>query len=206
MKSDFAMDFITKHAIFAKPLSFALLSTYIIANNKLPHMNTVYIGLGSNKNNPPAQIKQALTRLRKHPDIHLCACSRWYQSRAITLDDIPQDDYINAVAKLTTQLEPIALLRVLQDIEQQQGRQRLKKWGSRTLDLDILLYNAQVIQTRELIIPHPLLNQRAFVLYPLADIQPDLHIPGQGVLQDLLTQVDSNGLQVIKTNAAINHQ
>ena len=112
----------------------------------------------------------------------------------------PQDqpDYINAVAALTTSLSPLELLKALQDIEQNQGRERQgQRWGPRTLDLDILLFGQQIIKQSHLEIPHYGMKQREFVLYPLAEIAPDLIFPSGGSLQDLLTQCPLNGLKKV---------
>jgi 2-amino-4-hydroxy-6-hydroxymethyldihydropteridine diphosphokinase len=105
-----------------------------------------------------------------------------------------QPDYINAVAAIDTELSPHALLDALQDIEQAHGRVRKgERWGPRTLDLDVLLYGEQVIDDQRLIIPHPGIAERAFVLYPLYEITgEDFNIPGHGPLQALLTRVTTD--------------
>jgi len=111
----------------------------------------------------------------------------------------PQDqpDYVNAVMSITTSLTPLALLDILQSIEQQQGRVRgAERWGPRTLDLDLLLYAEQVINLPRLKIPHPGLHERSFVLYPLFEIAPSLVIPGRGALATLLQHCE-NDLDVI---------
>ena len=110
----------------------------------------------------------------------------------------PQDqpDYVNAVAALDTTLEAEALLDALQQIEQLHGRQRkAERWGPRTLDLDILLYNNTVINSPRLTVPHYGMRQREFVLYPLYEIAPQLQLPDGTVLSSLLAQVPLNGLQ-----------
>jgi len=105
-----------------------------------------------------------------------------------------QPDYINAVARLETWLEPHDLLRALQAIEQQHGRVRQLRWGARTLDLDLLLYGDAIIDRPELKVPHPGLHQRPFVLYPLQDIDPALMIPGMGRLSDITRACLPEGL------------
>ncbi len=109
----------------------------------------------------------------------------------------PQDqpDYINAVAVLSTTLDPHRLLAELQAIEQRHNRVRKRRWGERTLDLDLLLYGDFQIVTAALTVPHPGLHERAFVLYPLAEIAPDVIIPGQGRAVDLAIRCSPLGLQ-----------
>jgi len=108
----------------------------------------------------------------------------------------PQDqpDYVNAVARLETWLEPHDLLRALWVIEQRHGRVRQLKWGARTLDLDLLLYGDEIIDSPELKVPHPGLQQRPFVLYPLQDIAPGLMVPRVGKLSDLTRACQPGGL------------
>ncbi len=143
-------------------------------------MITAYIGLGSNLDDPLNQIEQAALELAALPGCQLLALSPRYRSAPMGPADQP--DYINAVAALATQLEPLALLDALQAIEQQHGRQRLLRWGARTLDLDLLLYGEQTIDHPRLMVPHPGMLERAFVLVPLADIAAQLVLAdGQNV-------------------------
>jgi len=146
-------------------------------------MNLAYIGLGSNLENPLAQIQQALLALQALPETQLLTHSSYYQS--VPLGPANQPDYINAVAHITTALSPIDLLSALQMIENKQGRVRNgQRWGPRTLDLDILLYNDYCCQTPRLTLPHPGLYERAFVLYPLYECNPALILPnGQSLHQ-----------------------
>ncbi len=148
-------------------------------------MVLAYIGLGSNLEEPLAQIKRAFDELGNLPHTRLTARSALYQSRAIGPQ---QPDYVNAVARLETGLTSLDLLDALQAIEQVHRRVRLQHWGPRTLDLDLLLYGAETIQHPRLVVPHPYLTQRAFVLYPLADIDPNLQLPDGQSLQALLQQ------------------
>jgi 2-amino-4-hydroxy-6-hydroxymethyldihydropteridine diphosphokinase len=102
-----------------------------------------------------------------------------------------QPDYINAVVAIDTLLEPVVLLHELQKIENQQGRVRTnERWGPRTIDLDILVYDDRKINTDELTVPHLGIHERAFVLYPLQEIAPELDIPGLGSLRELIAQYD----------------
>jgi 2-amino-4-hydroxy-6-hydroxymethyldihydropteridine diphosphokinase len=126
------------------------------------------LGLGSNLRSPERQIRQALRALRQIPRSSLLKHSTLYFNKAIGLRAQPQ--FCNAVALLATTLPPLELLHHCQKIEHQQGRVRKKRWGARTLDIDILLYGDYQCQTPTLIIPHPLLTQRDFVLIPLREL------------------------------------
>ena len=153
-----------------------------------------YIGLGANLAQPLAQLQQAVAALRLLPASQLITVSSFYGSKPMGPQDQP--DYVNAVAALDTELPAETLLDALQLIEQQQGRQRKdERWGPRTLDLDILLYGDDIINSERLTVPHYGLKQREFVLYPLAEIAPNLSLPDGTVLSSLLAQVPLNGLQ-----------
>lgn len=154
-----------------------------------------YIALGSNLQQPEKQILQAIQSIKQHSDLKLLKVSSLYQSKAMTLPGTTsQADYINAVLLLETDLAAADLLALLQQIESQQGRIRTEKWSARTLDLDILLYADRIIITDNLIIPHPLMCERNFVLYPLSEISPQLTIPGKGALAPLLNALTWDGL------------
>ena len=137
---------------------------------------SVFVGLGSNLAQPQTQISQAITEMAQLNDTSLLKQSSLYRSTA--LGSKPQPDYLNAVVELATALNPHALLKALQAIEAQHGRIRKQRWEPRPLDLDILLYGNQLISTETLIVPHAEMTKRHFVLYPLAEIAPDLVIPG----------------------------
>jgi 2-amino-4-hydroxy-6-hydroxymethyldihydropteridine diphosphokinase len=149
-----------------------------------------YIGLGSNLNNPKEQIKNALIALNSQEDIEVIGLSSLYQSKPV--DNSNQPDYLNAVAKVNTHLTALELLRVCQHIEEKQHRVREKKWGARTIDLDIIVYGMQVIASPELIVPHKEMMNRAFVLAPLAEVEPELKVPILGDIQMLLQEVDTS--------------
>jgi 2-amino-4-hydroxy-6-hydroxymethyldihydropteridine diphosphokinase len=143
-------------------------------------MTLTYIALGSNLEQPLLQVTQAITALKTLGNLQ--AQSPWYRSQAIGPADQP--DYINGVVALETELSPHELLKQLQAIEQKQGRVRDIRWGARTLDLDILLYGEQIIESADLQIPHPRMKERAFVIFPLSDIAPQLQLPcGENVMQ-----------------------
>ncbi len=154
----------------------------------------VYIGLGSNLDNPTSHIEKARQAVASLDGAQENGFSSLYSSPPMGPQDQP--DYINAVMCIKTDLTPHELLKQLQAIENRQGRVRLQRWGARTLDLDILLYGNDSISTEDLIIPHIGLAERAFVLYPLQEMAGDeLSVPGLGVLGDLLKKCPKNGLK-----------
>lgn len=134
----------------------------------------VFIGLGSNLADPRSQVLTAYAAMDRLPRTRCLELSPLYQSRAI---GPVQPDYINAVARIATELAPLELLDSLQEIERQQHRVRLERWGPRTIDLDILLIDNLQLNHERLTLPHPLMNQRSFVLVPLHDLAPDLQLP-----------------------------
>jgi 2-amino-4-hydroxy-6-hydroxymethyldihydropteridine diphosphokinase len=148
----------------------------------------VFIGLGSNIGDSATIIAQALNALDNISQSNLRGRSSLYRSTA--LGDIPQDDYINAVARIDTSLEPMALLLELQAIEQAYYRQRDQghRWAPRTLDLDIILFGNRNIADSHLTVPHPGLAERRFVLEPMFEIDGDRFIPGHGSLSYLIDQ------------------
>lgn len=147
----------------------------------------VYIGLGSNLNDPPAQLREALRHLQQQPDLRLLKQSSIY--RSAPLGSLDQPDYCNAVAEIETALPAPDVLALLLRLEQTMGRQRSgARWQSRTIDLDLLLYGDQRIALDGLTVPHPELHKRNFVLRPLAEIAPGLQIPGHGGVKDLAEQ------------------
>jgi 2-amino-4-hydroxy-6-hydroxymethyldihydropteridine diphosphokinase len=159
-------------------------------------MAEVFIGLGSNMDGPHDQLDRALESLSTSADIELVAVSDRYQTPPIGPS---QPDYINAVAQLRTSLPPEALLDKLQSIEQQQDRVRTVRWGPRTVDLDILLYDNMLCDTERLTIPHPRMAERAFVLLPLADINRDLPLPNGKTVGQLLANCSVQG--IVKSTA-----
>lgn len=150
--------------------------------------NTAYIGIGSNLEQPVEQVLRARRALAGLPRTRLVGFSPLYRNPAVGPGEQP--DYVNAVAAIETKLEPRALLEALQAIEAAQGRVRNGvRWQPRTLDLDVLLYAERVIREEGLTVPHPHIQERAFVLRPLADLAPELVIPGLGPVTRLLAQV-----------------
>jgi 2-amino-4-hydroxy-6-hydroxymethyldihydropteridine diphosphokinase len=144
----------------------------------------VYLGLGSNLQQPQQQVQRALTALHNPPLISLQQASSLYHSKPLGPQNQP--DFINAVAECVTELTPFELLDYCQTIEQQQQRVRYQHWGPRTIDIDILLYGQLTLRSLELILPHPQMYQRDFVLIPLAEIAPDLLLPDGRCIKDLV--------------------
>lgn len=158
-------------------------------------MMKVYIGLGSNLNDPQSQLKKAIISLEMVPSTIVVRTSSFYKSKPVGPQDQP--DYINAVVELDTELSAQVLMDYLRGIENRQGRVREQKWGPRTLDLDILLYGDEIIHGDNLDIPHVEMHKRGFVLVPLYEISPDCMIPGMGSVQTLLQQVNTDDLMVV---------
>jgi 2-amino-4-hydroxy-6-hydroxymethyldihydropteridine diphosphokinase len=156
-----------------------------------------YLGLGSNLDQPLAQLSAALTRIDKHPAMTLMASSRYYGSKAIGPGEQP--DFVNAVVKIETALSSLQLLNDVQAIENLQGRKRNVRWGPRTLDIDILLYAEQVVDEPRLQIPHPRIAQRAFVLAPLQEIAPGLTLPNGTSLPRLLDYVSTDDVWLLQS-------
>lgn len=157
----------------------------------------VYIGLGSNLNDPVRQLSVGLERLAALPKTRVVLTSQLVRNPA--WGKTGQADFVNAVAGLLTMLSPLCLLDALQEIELLHGRERgVDRWGPRTLDLDILVYADRVIDSDRLTVPHPYLGQRNFVLGPLLEIAPNLHVPGVGEVAQLATQIDLKALEVVQ--------
>lgn len=154
-----------------------------------------YVGLGSNLDQPDAQLRAALSALAEIPRTRVCRASRLY--RTPPWGRLDQPEFVNAVAELETTLTPMELLHALQTIERGAGRERIERWGPRVLDLDLLLHGDAQIDVPGLHLPHPHLHERAFVLLPLAELAPDGIVPGQGRVADLLTAVDCRGIEAL---------
>lgn len=157
-------------------------------------MSKVFIGLGSNLEKPKEQIQTALKELNKIKQTSLIRHSQFYSSRPLAGINAP--DFINAVAEIKTNLNPFDLLFELKELEKSHNRQPSFYWGPRTLDLDILLYENLILESQNLTIPHKELQNRDFVLVPLASLEPDLEIQNLGKIRDLLKKVPSNGLKI----------
>ncbi len=154
-----------------------------------------YVGIGSNLDDPPEQVRRGLAALRGLPDTQLVLVSPLYWNPP--MGGLSQPDYVNAVAALLTALGPRELLDALLSIEQASGRDRAAagRWGPRILDLDLLVHGRARLAEPGLTVPHPGIAMRNFVLFPLNDIAPDLEIPGLGRVAGLLAGVSGEGLR-----------
>jgi 2-amino-4-hydroxy-6-hydroxymethyldihydropteridine diphosphokinase len=155
-----------------------------------------WVGIGANLGDARANVLDALDRLARLPGLRLLRASSLYRSAPI---DSSGDDYVNAVAEVDTGLGAHALLRALHAIEQAHGRERPYRNAPRTLDLDLLLYGDEVIaDAPTVIVPHPRMHERAFVLAPLAELAPGLQIPGRGRVAELLPGVADQGIERLR--------
>ena len=162
------------------------------------HWVTCYLGLGSNLTNelgsPIMHLQQAVEGLRQHEHVRNLCVSSFYASAPMGPQDQP--DFINAVVRIETSLTPIALLDVCQALEQSAKRARLRHWGERSLDVDLLLYGQATIDEPRLTVPHAGLTERNFVLIPLKELAPDILIAGRPI-QDYPQASDWTGLKVL---------
>lgn len=146
------------------------------------------IALGSNLGDSLATLEAAIETLRQTPGITVAGKSSWYQTKAL---GPPQPDYFNGAAILQVEMIPQLLLSILLKIENNFGRVRKEHWGARSLDLDLLLYDDLILDTPTLQIPHPRMQERAFVLVPLSEIAPDWVEPTSGrMVKQLVKDVD----------------
>lgn len=156
---------------------------------------SVFLGLGSNLQQPADQVQAAITELAKLPGTKISGISPFYLTKPVGYSDQP--DFINAVVRVDTELSAYDLLTHCQAIENDFGRIRTElKNGPRALDIDILLYDDLISTDEKLILPHPRMTARAFVLYPLADIDPDLIFPDGASLEELLTNTPMTGIEL----------
>jgi len=155
-----------------------------------------YIGVGSNLADPRTQVLTAFARLAQLPRTRRVAVSPLYRSRP--LGPMAQPDFVNAVAGLLTQLEAPVLVEELRALERALGRPaQHERWGPRVIDLDLLSYHCERRAEAALTLPHPGIVERNFVLYPLADIAPDLELPGLGRVAELRERLTSEGLTLL---------
>lgn len=155
-------------------------------------MHKVYIGLGSNLNQPLEQLNKAVQTLSQLSELNNLVVSTFYQSKPVGPQDQP--DFVNAVASFLTNLSPLDVLNTLQNIEQDHNRVRERHWGPRTLDLDLLLYDNEQINLPRLTVPHPLMLERGFVIKPLADLAPDLQLSNGATVSQHLDKLDTSDL------------
>jgi 2-amino-4-hydroxy-6-hydroxymethyldihydropteridine diphosphokinase len=150
-----------------------------------------YVGIGANLGDAQGNVREAISRLGKLPATHIVRHSASYRTAPI---DSSGPDYINAVACLDTALGPHELLAAMQAIELDHGRERPYRNAPRTLDLDLLLYGDQIIDTPDLAVPHERMLERAFVLEPLLEIAPDIEVPGRGPARNFLASVSGQAI------------
>lgn len=162
-------------------------------------LHIAYIGLGSNLGDSAETVVSAMRELRQLPESEWIAGSSLWGSKPLA--NRVQPDYVNAVCSLKTTLSPLALLDAMQSIENYFGRTRGSHWAARTLDLDLLLFDDLVLETERLVIPHPGLSLREFVLLPLLELEPNMCVPGLGKLADLLSQCESLGIRKLASRA-----
>lgn len=158
-------------------------------------MTVAIIALGSNLNNPIQQIQDAIKKIIALPQIHSLKLSSLYQTTPIGYVDQP--DFINAVARIETHYSAPELLARLQEIEQLFGRERSFRNAPRTLDLDIIDYNNEIWYSHHLTLPHPQAHKRAFVIYPLAEIEPDYILSTHGTAQNIAKLLNHEGIKII---------
>jgi 2-amino-4-hydroxy-6-hydroxymethyldihydropteridine diphosphokinase len=161
----------------------------------MPVWQPVYIGVGSNMSDPRSQVLQAIAKLNEIPGrtTRVIAVSKLYGSKPF--GPIAQSDFVNAVVGILTQLDPPALLEATKGIERALGRpEKYQRWGPRIIDLDLLVFGREKRADPTLTIPHPGIVERNWVLYPLADIAPELDIPGLGPVAALKGSVAPEGL------------
>ena len=158
-----------------------------------PATHRAYIGLGSNLEQPQQQVSAAMLALGEMPQTRLLARSSLYRSAPVGYADQP--DFVNAAALIETALAPQALLQALLALAQQFGRVRTFLNAPRTLDLDILLYDDLLIADTNLVVPHPRMHERAFVLQPLAELAAELQIPGKGTIGEWLRRCGDQSVQ-----------
>ena len=156
-----------------------------------------FISLGGNIGDPSIAIEDALTALAAQPGITVTTRSRFYRTPPWGKTD--QAEFINACAGLITTLSPNDLLKTCLAVEKSMGRVREERWGPRIIDLDVLTYGDAVVNEADLVIPHPHLTERAFVLVPLRDIAPDFQLDGVGI-DDLLAKLDTKGIIAMDQN------
>lgn len=156
-------------------------------------MPRAFIAIGSNLQQPRLQVERAFEGLARLPRTQLIKRSSLYRTAPVGYDSQP--DFINAVAEVETELTPLELLHALLALENEHGRERPFPNAPRVLDLDLLLYNDTIMTTPELALPHPRMHTRGFVLLPLAEIAPELAIPGHGLVGLLAEQCKDQGVE-----------
>lgn len=161
-------------------------------------MNQAVLSLGGNIGDREQILKDAIKEIAKLKGVELVSQSSFYESVAVTLsgEDENAPKFLNCVIKINTELEPKKLLKKLFEIENDHGRVRLERWGPRTLDIDIIVFGSEFVQTKSLQIPHPRAHQRGFVLIPWSEIDPEAVLPGHGSVAKLAERFRSSVQEV----------
>jgi 2-amino-4-hydroxy-6-hydroxymethyldihydropteridine diphosphokinase len=155
-----------------------------------------WLGLGANLQHPQAQLTEAIKQISHIPECEVLQVSSFYQTPPWGDEDQP--DFINAVVKINTSLQAIELLHQMQAIENDMGRVRKdRRWGPRLIDIDLLLFGDESIESEELTLPHPRMHERAFVLLPLYELDPLIEIPGLGTAEKLLAHLAVEGIRKV---------
>lgn len=156
--------------------------------------NRAILALGGNLGDKRGTLEAAIDALANTAGIKLKSRSSFYETVALTLDgpDAEQPSYLNAAVEILTSLKPKSLLATIQLIENQFGRVRLARWAPRTLDIDIITYNAELIETKRLVVPHPRAFERGFVLVPWLEIEPEAILPGRGRISELVASLEQS--------------
>ncbi|MGD7046484.1 2-amino-4-hydroxy-6-hydroxymethyldihydropteridine diphosphokinase [Jeotgalibacillus proteolyticus] len=162
-----------------------------------------YLSLGSNQGEPFVNLKEAISQLQRTEGVQVTRVSSIYETDPVGVTE--QNAFLNLAAEIETGKKPEELLDLCQRIEDKLGRKRLVRWGPRTIDLDILLFNADMIQSDRLTIPHPRMHERSFVLIPLLEISPDVVYPGlkKSLKQQQQTLPDQAGVRLWKKNYSL---
>lgn len=160
----------------------------------VPRWETAFIALGGNVGDVRSAMSAALCRLHRHREVRVDSISALY--RTPPWGDTDQADFLNASAQVSVRLEPLQLLRLAKKLEREQKREKTRRWGPRTLDIDLLVWPGRELETAKLTLPHPRIAERAFVLLPLADIAPDLEL-GRGNVSALAAAADRSGIERI---------
>lgn len=157
--------------------------------------NTAYLSLGANLGDKAANMRQAVRLIAANESCTVVAASSLYVTSPVGVEDQP--DFLNAVVAVSTTLTPSELLDLCREIEKKIGRKRTIRWGPRVIDIDILLYEGVDIAENDLTVPHPHMMERAFVLAPLAEIAPELVVPGGVTAREAVENVDGGGVRIV---------
>ncbi len=157
---------------------------------------TAYLGMGSNLGDRVAHMRMALGMIRHDPRCSVGRVSSLYNTQPVGVTDQPE--FLNGVVEIRTSLSPVELLHVCQGVERKMGRTRTIRWGPRVIDLDILVYETETSNAPELVIPHPRLRDRAFVLAPLAEIAPDVGVGDGLTASNALSRLSDQGVSVFQ--------